>query len=205
MATNADNIVGRYLGQLGDELDTLAGQRRHEVMEKVAGRIAAAREQLTTETDADVLEILERIGHPAVIAAIARERFGVRSERSTWREVAAIVLLPFGGVIVPLAGWLVGVFFLWASEAWTRRDKLIGTLIVPGGLLAPLLLFSIGATARGRHCSGIVHGPMTCTGDPGPDVLVIVGLAALLAAPLGAALYLALRLRTRRPATFARP
>lgn len=26
-------------------------------------------------------------------------------------------------------GWLVGVVFLWTSKAWTRRDRLTGTLV----------------------------------------------------------------------------
>jgi hypothetical protein len=100
--------------------------------------------------------------------------------RSSWREVAALVLLPFGGVIVPVAGWLVGVFFLWASDAWTRREKVLGTLIVPGGLLLPLLLLTVGLSGSG-----------------GANVLAIVLYSAFLVAPLAMILFLGLRLRPR--------
>lgn len=195
-ATSADNSVGRYLGRLDQELRSVPAQRRREVMQEIAGHIAAARAELVAETEADVLTILDRVGDPVEIAADARDRFGVPERRSSWREVAALILLPFGGVIIPVAGWFVGVFFLWVSDAWTRREKLIGTLIVPGGLLLPLMLLTIGASASGRECHGFAGSPTTCTGG-GSTVLLIVLVSALLAAPLCVALYLALRLRRR--------
>jgi hypothetical protein len=104
----------------------------------------------------------------------------VEERRSSWREVAALVLLPFGGVIVPVAGWFVGVFFLWASDTWTGREKLVGTLIVPGGLLLPLMLLTPGFPGSG-----------------GSGVRSIVLCSVLLAAPLATVLFLALRLRRR--------
>lgn len=55
-------------------------------------------------------------------------------------EVAALWLLLIGGIILPVVGWIIGVVILWASEKWTRRDKLIGTFVVPGGLLLPLVI-----------------------------------------------------------------
>ena len=41
-------------------------------------------------------------------------------------------MLLLGGFVF-LIGWLVGVVLLWTSKIWTLRDKLIGTLVVPGG------------------------------------------------------------------------
>src|SRR4051812_12124472 len=46
--------------------------------------------------------------------------------RRSGREWATVVLLPLV--------WVVGVVLLWRSPAWTSRDKLVGTLLVPGGL-----------------------------------------------------------------------
>jgi hypothetical protein len=175
--TNADNIVARYLGRLEDELHGLPEARRRELVHEIATRIAEERQALDpeTETDADVIDILDRTGNPGVIAAQARKQFGVSDARWSWREVAALVLLPFGGVIIPVAGWFAGVYFLWASDRWTRGEKLIGTFVIPGGLLLPLMLFATGASGS-------------------PWVVLVV---ALLAAPLAADLYLALRLRRR--------
>jgi hypothetical protein len=46
-------------------------------------------------------------------------------------EVGAVVMLTVGSLI-PL-GWVVGVILLWSSRIWRRSEKLLGTLIVPGG------------------------------------------------------------------------
>jgi hypothetical protein len=59
------------------------------------------------------------------------------------REIAAILLLLVGGVIAPLLGWFVGAALLWSSNAWTPRQKLLGTLVIPGGLLPAVLLLSL--------------------------------------------------------------
>ena len=65
-----------------------------------------------------------------------------------WIDVAAIVLLLVGGLIVPLLGWLVGVVLLWVSNAWNVRDKVIGRVFVPGGLgLAGFIILLAGAKA----------------------------------------------------------
>jgi hypothetical protein len=173
--TSADNIVARYLGRLDEELQGLPEARRRELVHEIATRIDEERQALDTETDADVIDILDRAGNPGVIAARARRQFGVADTRWSWREIAALVLLPFGGVIVPVAGWFAGVFFLWTSDRWTRGEKLVGTLVIPGGLLLPLMLFATGASGS-------------------PWVVLVV---ALLAAPLAVDLSLALRLRRR--------
>jgi hypothetical protein len=60
-------------------------------------------------------------------------------------EWAAIAMLLFGGFIVPVAGWVLGLVLLWISSAWTTRDKLIGTFLLPGGLLAPFLVLALAS------------------------------------------------------------
>lgn len=125
-----------YLAQLQDELANVRPRVRDRVVGEVARRIRDAREE-----GEPVDEILAEVGDPLDIAADVRERHGVL-ERSRWREIAAIVLLPFGGVIIPVAGWFVGVYFLWASPVWTRLEKVMATLVLPFGALIPLLLVS---------------------------------------------------------------
>ena len=49
------------------------------------------------------------------------------------------------GSVIPVIGWAVGVVLLWNSSLWRRSEKLLGTLIFPGGpglalLLAPVAL-----------------------------------------------------------------
>jgi hypothetical protein len=36
---------------------------------------------------------------------------------------------PLGALLLPIAGWVLGV---WASRVWNTREKLVGTLLVPG-------------------------------------------------------------------------
>jgi hypothetical protein len=137
----------------------------------------------------------------------ARERFEVRRRPAGWREIAALVLLPVGGLILPLVGWFVGLILLWASDAWTTREKLLGTLVIPGGLLVPFFLWLVPTSSGG--CAGEVDpktGRMiheTCTG--GTSALAEAGLIALFAvlviAPIAVAIWLARRMR--RPAVSA--
>jgi hypothetical protein len=101
------------------------------------------------------------------------------SSTVTWREIGALFLLPFGGFAVPVVGWFLGVLLLWFSDSWTTRDKLIGTFVVPFGLLGSVLL----AWAFAQSASG------------GTLVLWIVLLAVLFLAPLAADGYLVWRLR----------
>jgi hypothetical protein len=129
-----DDRVALYLAQLQDELANVQPRVRERVVRDVAVRIAKARED-----DGDVRAVLAEVGDPRDIAAGVRERHGVL-ERSSWREIAAIVLLPFGGVVIPIAGWFVGLYFLWSSPVWTMREKTWATLVLPFGTLGPLLL-----------------------------------------------------------------
>jgi HAAS domain-containing protein len=136
MSTPDDDRVALYLAKLQDELRNVAPRVRDQVVRDVATRIAAER-----DSGVDVRTVLADAGDPLDIAADVRERHGVR-ERSNWRETAAVLLLPFGGVVIPIAGWFVGVYLLWSSPAWSVREKLVGTLVVPFGTLGPLLLVS---------------------------------------------------------------
>jgi hypothetical protein len=217
MGTTPDKLVERYVKHLEIELDDLPRDRRSEIVDEIAGHIAEARAGLEHETEADVRNILDGLGDPVEIAADARERFDVRPATSAsykpgWIEVGALVLLLVGGLIVPIFGWLIGVVLLWVSNAWNLRDKVIGTLFVPGGFGMPLFvlgyfLFSSGGSTSvsGCHIDPRTGREFNCfessTSDPTTflDVLVIVLLVALLVAPIVTTAYLVYRLR-RQPA-----
>lgn len=55
--------------------------------------------------------------------------------------------------------WFVGLVLLWLSEAWATAEKLVGTLLVPGGLLA--------AFPRRARSARRLHGVMRLRGRPG--------------------------------------
>ena len=79
--------------------------------------------------------------------------------------MAALVLLLIGGLIVPFVGWFAGVILLWSSAAWSTRQKLLGTLVFPGGLTLPVFLFFFGVESQVCHGSNFNgHVTETCTG-----------------------------------------
>ena len=69
------------------------------------------------------------------------------TDRGIALEIGAQVLLTLGSV-VSWVGWLGGVLLLWTSDRWTRRDKLVGTLVLPGGLAAAWWFARGPATTR---------------------------------------------------------
>jgi hypothetical protein len=160
--------------------------------------IAEARTRETEETDATILNILDRLGEPAVVAAETRERLDLkagRPYRPGLLEVAAVILVPFL--------WPVGVILLWMSPAWHWRDKLIGTLVPPGGYIG-LSYILVAAITPGSVC-GTVRDQAghliqsSCTGPSElPGVLLVPWTILVFGSPLISAAYLAIRLRWGR-------
>jgi uncharacterized membrane protein len=217
MSATAEKLVERYLKHLEVELDDLPRARRREIVDEISRHIAEARADLEAETEADVRNILETLGDPAEIAAEARDRFEVRpvppaqAERAGATEIAALILLLVGGLVLPIFGWLIGVVLLWLSNAWNVRDKIIGTLFVPGGLGVPIAVLFLAGSGGGGSC-----GPITqvtrdgttvktqhatrCVEDGGTtSYLAVAGVIVLLVTPIITTAYLAYRLR-RHPA-----
>jgi hypothetical protein len=193
--STADSLVNDYLDRLESELAGVPRAGRREVLDEIEAHIAEARAELPADDEVDVRNLLERLGDPSEIAAEVRERFGVRRTRTTWREVGALILLPFGGLAVPLVGWLVGVALLWLSDAWTSRDKLIGTLLLPGGLFGPVLLAFLASNTTGGTCHPtFAGGPTYCGGDRVYSWPLVL-FALLVVIPLAAEGYLIWRLR----------
>jgi hypothetical protein len=192
MPTTADKLVQDYLKRLDRELEGFPRERRRELVEEIAEHISEARADLETENEASVRNLLDRLGDPADIAAEAQERSGQASGRrrtSGW-DIVALIMLFIGGVIIPVIGWFIGVVLLWGSAAWTTREKLIGTLVVPGGLTLPGLLATL--TWSAESCSGGPGIETTCTGgNPFPEALWAVLAVSLVLASIASVLYLA--------------
>ena len=196
MASKTDKLIADYLKRLDAELRDLPRARRHELVEEISAHITEARADLETEDEAAIRSLLDRLGEPEDIAVEARARVAV-APRGSGLDIVALVLLLIGGVVLPVIGWVIGVVLLWISETWTTTEKVIGTLIVPGGLALPIFLTLI--TGYAESCSGPPGGPLTCTGGPSQaaqvfgTILVIV----LFIAPLATTAFLARR-RSRR-------
>jgi hypothetical protein len=96
-------------------------------------------------------------------------------------DMAAIILLLIGGFFF-LVGWVVGAVLLWVSPRWRLADKLLGTLVWPGGL--SMILYAGPFTSTTETCSGGTGMPTRCTwaGPPlwvGTMALVLILLGQL--------------------------
>jgi hypothetical protein len=201
----------------------LPAHRLRDLLAEIEGHLA---ESIPLQaTDQDALEALQRLGPPGDIVEAEQPPVDVpvdRADRRGLREWAAVILLPFGGFAFGV-GWLIGLILLWSSRLWTTREKLIGTLIVPGGLAGTLFVLLLADTSTTNTiCSGrarpiepatrasIVPGTMHCSTTGGPSAattaLQIALAVILIAAPIITAVYLAHRARTHAlPLTTAIP
>ncbi|QNE46114.1 hypothetical protein F1C58_03760 [Glaciihabitans sp. INWT7] len=186
-------LVSGYLADLDRELADVPAEVRQ-------GIVAGIAEELQGLDAASAASRIDSLGDPAFIAAEARAGAEVptanlpaatqtaanqavptsatprlappRASEKRWYVVVTTVLLEFGGLVVPLAGWVAGIMLLWASPLWTRREKLIATTapaavgLVLFGLLAlvgsdfavwhALTLVALGGTIIASIVIGIV-------------------------------------------------
>lgn len=182
-APHAIHIVEGYLARLEAEVHALPAHGRHELLADVREHITEARAALEQETDADLLNILDRLGEPAELARAAMDA-GVEAVPAQqpappalpwgWIEVAAILLV--------ILAWPAGAILVWLSRFWRTRDKVVATVLgaVPFSLGFPLFAPLIGP----------ILGPLVQRlGGPAPLVVGALGLLNVVAA-----IYLAVRL-----------
>lgn len=174
-------IVAAYLADLSREAERLDDSGRHELLDDVRSHIEVALAEAENPDRAEVTRILTALGEPREIvdaaapeppatSAIPAMSTAFAPAPEPWdpgppyplggREIVAIAMLLIGFVLAGV-GWLAGVWLLWSSPRWTRRDKLLGTFVVPGGL-APLLLV-MGMSSSGQSCTGYGDAPPVCT------------------------------------------
>ncbi|WP_155892092.1 HAAS signaling domain-containing protein [Conexibacter woesei] len=188
----ADAAIAEYVEDLELTLRDLPRGRRRELVADLRAHIAEARAQLPDPSDeVAVLLILARLGQPTDIAAEERQDFAPAAGADGgpgWREPAALVLLLFGGFVAGF-GWLAGVVLLWWSPRWTVGEKVLGTLVIPGGLATSATLILSGLVG-GYACDG--------TGCDGPHIGSIIEVAVLALAPIVVSAILASRGLDRR-------
>jgi hypothetical protein len=196
-----------YLRRLRRTGRQLPPERLRELLAEIERHLSEAIPLGTSDHEA--LEALERLGAPVDIVEAERPPGHGPVDRRSWREWAAVILLPLGGFALGV-GWLVGLVLLWSSRLWTTREKLIGTLIVPGGIATALLVVVLTGTKR-RCTSFATVDPSTgalvgraavhCTPSAGPSLattaLHIALLVFVVLGPVVSAVFLARRARDR--------
>jgi hypothetical protein len=144
--TTTPQIVRSYLAQLESALAGLASEVRSEI-------VAGIREELEGLDAADAAARIEALGDPEFIAAEARaeaaetpggpppvEPVETPGREPGWYPVLAALLVAFGGIVVPVLGWVVGLALVWLSKTWTRGEKLVATAVAPAAVLAVVAL-----------------------------------------------------------------
>ena len=112
MKTKNTDVVAEYLHEVDLRLAGLPVLQRRELLADLAAHIAAERAERNLRTEGELIEVLERLGSPEVVAAAAHEEAGVRPvpvtrpQRSYWPFVAIAV-----GVLVVLVLCLGAFFF----------------------------------------------------------------------------------------------
>lgn len=220
----SDQLIAEYLARLARAADHLPASRRAELLEQIGAHIVSARAAGDADDEVGVRTVLDRLGEPEEIVAAAHDHEERPPLGATWTgapfvalrqphavlEIAAFVMLTVGSFVVPAVGWLIGgsllllfgfpvgwligVVLLWSSRRLRLGEKLLATLVVPGGpgmlwLLArlPAQVCSTGPqspTVVGVDTDGLTHisgvvapAATTCTGFAFPPA---VGIALFL-------------------------
>jgi uncharacterized membrane protein len=176
-APHADQIIDGYMARLDRELEAAAvpAARRREILDDIQQHVNEARAGLQQETDADLLNILDRMGDPAEVVAATRPTADqvppaaatTRSSARGWLEIAAIVFLFFF--------WPLGMLLLWLSEVWSRREKWVATWVFLGFWLA-LPLVSLLLTPFGMAFFGLSHLWITSFFFAGPFTAIVMAV-----------------------------
>jgi hypothetical protein len=187
-------LAADYLDRLRRAGRGLPRSRLRELVAEIEGHLSEAIDPQAS--DAEALTVLDRLGEPEEIIDAEQPRAVAPQDARGTREWAAIFLLLFGGFAFGF-GWLAGLILLWSSRAWTTRDKLVGMLVVPGGLATSVFVLLAAVAAGGQQCSSVDSGPEHCTGGPstGAGILFLAILAIAVLAPIATAVYLARRAR----------
>ena len=149
MTVDARQILDDYLVSLESELRELSPSDRAEIVLEVREHFEDARAELSDPSEADLRNILERLGPPSEIAAEARLRFGVTRSADPRAEAVPIAGrapggLEVGALVMWVVWWPLGMLLAALSARWSRRDKaaavlvnLVAVTVVAGFFLTP--------------------------------------------------------------------
>jgi len=179
--STTDRLVDDYLTRLADAAVGLPPDRRSELVSEIREHITASLSGGTGTDESSVRTMLDRLGEPDDIVAAAMDidppghpvypQDPPRRQQGIGLEVGAIIMLTAGSLI-PVIGWLVGVILLWSSGLWRRSEKVLATLIFPGGLGGILLWGVAFATFMASQTCVAAGGPIQASpsGTGGPAI-----------------------------------
>ena len=199
--------IQAYLDSLEQACADLPPSRRNELVAEIRAHIEESLADLDNVDDADLRSVLDALGSPDDIAAAARAvdipQHATKSATNFgFRDISTVVLLLVGAVLAGV-GWVVGALLLWTSPSWRTRDKLIGTFLVPGGLVGAAILVGLGTVVAGQSCVSTSSGPTRCTGFAFPPAVGVPMMFVLLLGPIFSMIWLVRTHRASRAPTAA--
>jgi len=84
--TKQNDVVTEYLHEVDLRLSGLPVLQRRELLADLAAHVATERTERNIQTEGELIEILERLGSPEVVAAAAYEEAGTYSPVPTARR-----------------------------------------------------------------------------------------------------------------------
>ena len=196
--TVSDPLVEDYLRRLDAAAAGLAPDRREDLLGGIREHIEAAIASGEVTDEASLRALLDRLGEPEEIVASAAEP----GDPVPWApppapqvfyrrpgfglELAAVLFLTIGSLLF-VVGWLAGVVMVWSSRRWTLLEKLVATLVFPGGpgFVAFLSVLAVGQSSCSSTSVDVAGGSST------ESVETCTSSGLQLPAPYGAILVIA--------------
>ena len=187
--------VQKYLSALEARLSHLPADQSKEILFGVREHIS---EDLS-RGNRPVSEVLASLGNPDDVLA---DMAGPDSSRSSgegraptaprWRSTSpwvalTVVLLAFGGFLAGI-GWFAGVTCLWMGTRWKTWEKIIGTILLPGGFVGALWIVAMPVSSTVTRVPD-VHAS-TSPANPVLDMMPLAAAIAFISVPLLVGVYL---------------
>lgn len=188
MPKSHEHLINRYLKQLDTALRDLPTARRKQLIKDIADHIDTAREEYPEANEAQIRQILEQVGD---VESIRQEAGLPLQNNPQWGTRWAPWLLLLGGFFF-LFGWVLGVILLWQSRVWKLGDKILATLVWPGGLATVVAMggtVAPASSASSSVCNAGVNGSVHCISPAGvsphsPTVFMVALAIIAVVAPL---------------------
>jgi hypothetical protein len=171
MTTTARHpLVEEYLRTLRAEAGRLPEDQARELVADIDEHLDVALDQDSTE--AEVRNVLERLGTPAELVAAAGPPPPTPEARSFASPTGAIICLIAAEILclllpvsVPL--WLAGLVMMARAQVWTERQKWLGFVALGSGLPVAFVFLAVSTFAV-RTCSQVYENGVvvqdTCGG-----------------------------------------
>lgn len=129
MKTSQNDVVAEYLREVDQRLAGIPVLQRRELLADLEAHIAAERAERNLASEGELIEVLERLGSPEVVAAAAHEEAGTKPRPPApprWKALPWVALA--AGVLLVLVVCLGMVFF---AQSSTHESGPVETTVGP--------------------------------------------------------------------------